>query len=113
MLYSNWVILAVASGAVAAYALLRFLIGWKKADGIDIILLFLGGFFCFIVALTAGDLDFVCTSGTYCINGVQSYHGDYYFFYIYLAPASIDFIMTIVAAIVTLGNVFRRRRQGY
>ena len=103
----------LAGGILSALSIGRFLLDWKRSDAIDIILLFISGLIDIIVGQSASSLDFECTGGTNCINGIQSYTGQYYFFYLFSPIGIICWMLTIMAVAVTLGTVFKKRTRGY
>lgn len=113
MLYSSWEVVAALAGGIDAIAVIRFFRDWKRSDPIDIMLCFFGFLLSFIAAVNAGSLDFVCTGGAECINGIQTYTGQFYFFYLFEAAWLVMFGLFIASAVITLGNAFTRRSRGY
>ena len=113
MLYSSWLLIAAVASVLMALGIYRFFKDWRKSDPIDIILLFFGGLLSFIAALNAVALDFECTGGSFCVNGLQTYTGEYYFIYLFYPAGLIGFGLAIVACIIVLGTVFSRRTRGY
>ena len=113
MLYSSWGVVAALAGGIDAIAIIRFFRDWKRSDAIDIIMCLVGTLLSFIAAVNAGSLDFVCSSGAQCINGVQTYNGEFFFFYLFDPMWLIMGGLFIASTVVTLGNVFTRRSRGY
>lgn len=113
MLAGWWQVLAIIGGAVTAVALGRLLVDWRHSDAVDVVLLVTAGLLDVIVGLSASTLDYVCTGGPQCIDGVQTYTGNYLFLFIYTPFGLICWLLSIVASIVTLGTVFKRRRQQF
>lgn len=113
ILYSSWEIVAALAGLISTIAIIRFFRDWKRSDAIDIIMCLVGTLLSFIAAVNAGSLDFVCTSGVQCINGVQTYSGQFFFFYLFDPLWLIMGGLFIASTVITLGNVFTRRSRGY
>lgn len=113
MLYDSWLIIAALAAVIDAVAIIRFLSDWKRSDLIDVVMCFFGGLVSILAALNAGSLDFVCTGGATCINGLQTYTGEYYFLYLFDPFWLIMWFLGIMAAIITLSHAFKRQSYGY
>ncbi len=113
MLYSSWLIIGTLAAILTAIGIIRFLKDWRRSDPIDVILLIFAGLLCFLAALNAVALDFVCTGGTACVNGLETYTGQYYFIYLFYPAALITWCLSIAATVILMGNVFSRRQRGY
>jgi hypothetical protein len=76
-------------------------------------MLFVASMLTFIAGLSSGSLDFICSGGSTCVNGLQSYQGDIFLFYPLIAVGLITFSLVIISSIILLGTTFRARRQRY
>jgi hypothetical protein len=109
ILHSDWIILTfIVALPLSALGILRFLRSWKKADGVDILILGFAGLFSLIVAVTSQQQDFINSTGQ-----ILTYQGEFWWLYILYPIGLIDVLLTIAASVVVMGSIARARRRGY
>jgi hypothetical protein len=109
ILHSDWLILLfLLAIPFTAMGIVRFFVSWKASDQYDIILCAVGFLMMAICAVTAQQQDFETATGA-----IQTYQGEYWWTYILYPFALIDLVLTILSTVITLGTVFKRRKQKF
>lgn len=104
MLYSLWLIITPVGVLLSAVAIGRYLADVERADGSDVILCLIGGVITIVGAVTAAPVDFVCTSGPTCVNGVEPYSGNWPLAFPIGAIGIVAMLFTFIAMAKMLAN---------
>jgi|GEM_PF-4456665 len=108
ILHSDWLLVLFFGAFLSALGWVRFLKDWKNADLLDVVMLAFATLLMGIVAITSVSQQFINSTGA-----VLTYQGEWWWLLILWPIALIDGILVILAVLVVLGSVARRRRRGY
>jgi len=98
LLYSLWLILAAIAAGTTVLGLARLLNDNETVDNSHVITFITGIPLNALVAVSSVKLDFICTGGAFCVNGIQSDTSEWWFVWVFFAFTMLNLLLTFVSA---------------